>query len=68
MHTMCYVLPEHSVQVRVVPVGGASGENGRLGREDDEGPRKRAKVMLLQIRRKGRSLDFPSQSLVFPSP
>ena len=38
-------------------MGGASGESERMsgsgGQGDDEVPRKRAKVMLLQIRKKG---------------
>ena len=40
------------MQVQVVPVGVSPGEEER-GHSEDEPPRKRAKVMLLQIRRKG---------------
>ena len=49
---------EHQVQVAVVPVekmGGAGVEGARSGdaNDGDEPPRKRAKVMLLQVMKKG---------------
>ena len=51
--------PEHQVQVHVVPMdkggggGGAEGVGSGDANDGEEPPRKRAKVMLLQVRRKG---------------
>ena len=53
IHTCIHTI-ETAVQIRVVPLSDpARDEDGSTCHGDDEPPRKRAKVMLLQIRRKG---------------